>query len=116
MAPEIVAERNAIEGQYMTLQPTVEKMALDLRATDPDLMTEFLTDYSVTHGESMVHRWRQLGEHLLTKYNDGYVKNDKGRPKMVGYPEAWKKRVVDERPEQFKLPQEKSANEAKLTD
>jgi dipeptidase len=116
MAPEIVAERQAIEGQYMTLQPTVEKLALDLYETDPKLMTEYLTDYSVTHGESMVRRWRELGEHLLTKYNDGYVKDENGRPKQVGYPDGWLKRVVSERPQQFKLPKEKTADTAKLTD
>lgn len=116
MAPEVVAERNEIEGQYMAMQPTVEKMALDLQKTDPELMTEFLTDYSVTHGESMVRRWRELGEHLLTKYNDGYVKDEKGRPQQAGYPDGWLKRVVSERPKQFKLPKEKSAGTAKLTD
>ncbi len=116
MAPEIVAERNDIEESYMALQPTVEKTALDLRTTDPKLMIEYLTDYSVTHGETMVRRWRELGEHLLTKYNDGYVKNDKGRPQQVGYPDSWKKRVVEERPGQFKLPKETAEEKAKLID
>jgi dipeptidase len=80
------------------------------------LMTEYLTDYSVIHGESMVRRWRELGEHLLTKYNDGYVKDENGRPKQVGYPDGWLKRVVSERPGQFKLPKEKGDEKATLTD
>jgi dipeptidase len=40
----------------------------------------------------------------LTKYNDGYVKDERGRPQGVGYPSEWLKKVLESRPEQFKLP------------
>jgi hypothetical protein len=68
-------------------------------------MVRYLTDYSVTHGEQVVSRWRELGEHLLTKYNDGYVKDENGRPQERGYPESWLRTVVRERPDQFRLPE-----------
>ena len=107
MAPEIVAAQQEIEGNYLAIQPTIEKMALDLYSSDSTLMTEFLTDYCVTHGDNVVQRWRQLGEHLLTKYNDGYVKDENGRPKDKGYPEGWLKAVLKDRVKKFKLPKEK---------
>ncbi|GAG50480.1 unnamed protein product, partial [marine sediment metagenome] len=62
------------------------------------------TDYSVSHGEQVVKRWIELGEHLLTKYNDGYVKDERGRPRGIGYPSEWLKEVLKSKPEQFKLP------------
>jgi len=67
-------------------------------------MVRYLTDYSIRHAETVVDRWRELGEHLLTKYNDGYVKDDGGRPQERGYPESWLRKVLELRPDQFKLP------------
>jgi hypothetical protein len=45
-----------------------------------------------------------LAEHLIAKYNDGYVRDIHGQYPEVGYPEAWLRRVLRERPEQFKIP------------
>lgn len=104
MAPEIVAVQKEIEGKCMAIQPSIEKTALDIMKTDTAQMIQYLTDYSVSHAEQMVARWKELGEYLLTKYNDGYVKNDKGRPQELGYPESWRKEVLRARPDQFKLP------------
>jgi len=61
------------------------------------------------HGEQTVGRWRELAEHLITKYNDGYVRDIQGHYPEVGYPEPWLRRVLRERPEQFKVPVEKAA-------
>lgn len=117
MIEDIKAVQKEIEGQYLALQPTVEKTALDLAAADPKGMTAYLTDYSVSHAEQMVGRWKELGEFLLTKYNDGYVKNEKGRPQEKGYPDSWLKRVVRERPEQFRMPEKKAdVAESRLID
>ena len=56
------------------------------------------------HAEQTVSRWRELAEHLIVKYNDGYVRDANGKHQEVGYPGAWLRRVVREQPEQFKLP------------
>ena len=45
-----------------------------------------------------MRRWRELAEALFTKYNDGYVKDDKGEPQELGYPESWLREVVKARP------------------
>lgn len=117
MIEDIKAVQKEIEGQYLTQQQAVERTALNLAATDPQVMTTYLTDYSVSHAELMVTRWKELGEFLLTKYNDGYIRNEKGRPEEKGYPESWLQRVIQERPQQFRLPEKKAdVPESKLID
>ena len=117
MRPDIQAAQRELEGTLLALQPAVEKTALELHRTDPQLMIRYLTDYSVAHGELVVKRWRELGEFLLTKYNDGYVKDADGRAREQGYPETWLQRVVRERPSQFRLPEKAhDVPESKLID
>lgn len=117
MLPEIQAVQRDLEGTFLALQPAVEKTAAELVKADPKLATRFLTDYSVTHAELVVKRWRALGEHLVTKFNDGYVKDDKGRPQEQGYTEWWLRKVLADRPEQFRLPEKKAdVPESRLID
>jgi len=104
MIKDIQKVQTTLEGNFIALQPSIEEIALELSKSDPKLMAQFLTDYSVSHGEQVVKRWIELGEHLLTKYNDGYVKDERGRPRGVGYPSKWLKEVLKSKPEQFKLP------------
>lgn len=104
MVKDIVKVQQELEGNFFALQPAVEKTAADMLASDPERARRFLTDYSVSAGEQVFRRWRDLAEALFTKYNDGYVKNEAGEPEELGYPEAWLREIVKERPEQFKLP------------
>jgi dipeptidase len=103
MAPEIQAVQSDIEGTLIALQPSVERTALDLAKSDPGLMTRYLTDYSIAQAEMVMSRWQDLAEHLITKYNDGYVRNAEGHHEEKGYPESWLRDVVELRPEQFYL-------------
>ncbi|MCK4413523.1 MAG: C69 family dipeptidase [Candidatus Eisenbacteria sp.] len=105
MLPEIQAVQTEIEGRLRVLQPAVEQTALALAESDPDLMTRYLTNYAVMQGEQTVARWRELGEHLITKFNDGYVQREPGEPEDGGYPESWLREVVRVRPERFRLPE-----------
>jgi len=117
MLPEIQVAQSEIEGNFLKMQPLIEKTAVDLSQSDPKLMTGYLTDYSVTQGEMVVMKWRDLGEHLITKYNDGYVKDKNGRPQEKGYPETWLRQVLKSRPDQFLPPvKEEKTPESKLVD
>ncbi len=117
MRPDIQAVQRELEGTLLALQPAVEKTALELYRTDPGLMTRYLTDYSVTHADLAVKRWRELGEFLLTKYNDGYVQDVDGGPREQGYSESWLRKVLDRRPDQFRLPKKADdVPESKLID
>lgn len=104
MIKDIQKVQKKLEGKFFAFQPVIEKIALDLYKSDPELMVQFLTDYSVGHAEQVVKRWRKLGEYLLTKYNDGYVKDEKGRPHGVGYPSEWLRQVLKSKAHQLKLP------------
>jgi hypothetical protein len=117
MCPDIQAVQHDLEGTLLALQPAVEKTALALHEQDRALMTRYLTDYSVSHAELVVERWRHLGEYLIRKYNDGYVQDENGRPHEKGYGSAWLRRVLKERPDQFKLPEKPDdVPESTLTD
>jgi dipeptidase len=109
MRSDIQAVQNEIEGNFIALQPAVEKTALALVMTDRALMTRYLTDYSVTHAELTVRRWRELGEHLIRKYNDGYIQEQPGRARERGYPENWLRKVLESRPARFRLPKKADA-------
>ncbi|HUU45053.1 MAG TPA: C69 family dipeptidase [Acidobacteriota bacterium] len=105
MIEDVRQVQSDLEGAFLAFQPTVETTAQELAASDPALLTRYLTDYSVGHAENVVDRWRKLGEFLICKYNDGYVKDTTGRAQELGYPERWRRTVAGERPEQFKIPQ-----------
>ncbi len=106
MSKDIVEVQRELEGNFFALQPAIEKTALDLLPGDGARARRFLTDYSVSAGEQVFRRWQELAEALFAKYNDGYVKDDAGRPQELGYPDGWLRQVVEDRPERLKLPPE----------
>ena len=77
--------------------------ALALYEQAPRLAIDYLTDYSVTQGENVVQRWKQLGEFLIWKYLDGNMKDEHGNVTHPGYREEWYRRVVEENGEHFKV-------------
>ena len=86
------------------MQPAVEKTAMELEKTDHKLAVQYLSDYSVSHAEMVVARWKELYAYIVTKYNDGYINDGKagGRdPKGVGYGNEWLKRVQKEYPPDY---------------
>jgi len=105
MIEDIQTVQRELESGFLDLQPAVEKTALELYERDPQLATKYLTSYSVEAGEKVMRRWRQLAFDLFTKYNDGYVRSEEGQAQEVGYPDSWRKTVLQLRPEQFRLDQ-----------
>ena len=108
MIEDIQAVQQELEQRFFAMQPVVEKTALTLAETDPKLLQDYLTQYSVGQAEEAVRRWRELGEALLTTYNDGYVAG-KGEEVERGYPESWLREVLRARPDQFVLEQPEEA-------
>ncbi len=104
MKDDIIKVRDQLENDFLAMQPVIEKASLELGKTDQALMKRYLTDYSVSHAEDVIKQYRKLGEFLICKYNDGYVKDSTGRPREVGYPESWLRDVIQLRPDQFKIP------------
>ncbi len=106
MKDDIQKVQRELEGGFDALQPVIEKTAVDLHKNNRALLSAFLTDYSTSRAETAVKRYRELGETLIRKYNDGYVQDEKGEPKEVGYPESWYGEVIRARPDQFKITNE----------
>ncbi len=104
MIEDITAVQRDLEDGFLAMQSAVEETAAKLYAQDPDLAAEYLTTYSVSAGERVTARWTELAEHLFTKYNDGYVRED-GQAREVGYSEAWRREVLKLRPDQFRMRQ-----------
>jgi dipeptidase len=109
--PDIQKAQTEQESALLKMQPVIEETAAKLASSDPVLMNAFLTNYSVSTGDAVFHRWQELAEAILTKHVDGYVKNQSGRPHAPGYAKEWPQQVVKSRPDQFKLPENRKAVE-----
>lgn len=117
MVKDIQKVQKELESEFLTLQPSIEKTAMLLAKQNPGLMESYLTDYSVAQQNKVFNRWKELAGYLITKYNDGYVQEKPGRPSEKGYPQSWLRRVVNEKGEQYRLPENKKQNpESKLVD
>lgn len=98
---DIQEVQQEIENRAHTMTKAVDMAAKELYETDEEMMLEYLTDFSVNNAEYTVERWRELGYHIFSKYNDRFIRtNDELRPwpKGVGYPEEFYRRAVEERP------------------
>jgi dipeptidase len=82
-----------------------------------EVIINLLTNYSVNAGNYTVESWNRLFEFLLVKYMDGNVKQEKNGefirndwgypapPKHVGYPDYWKKIIIEETGDKFLMPE-----------
>jgi dipeptidase len=109
--PDVQTAQRERETALLAMQPAIEETAAKLATTDPTLARAFLTNYSVSTGEAVFRRWKELAESILTRHVDGYVQQPGGRSRAPGYPAEWLERVVRERPEQFKLPVDRKSSE-----
>jgi len=104
MVKDILAVQRELEGRFISMEPAVDQAGAALYKRDPKLAAEYLNDYSNSQARTVYRRWIKLSEELICRYNDGYVKDDKGRARAVGYPGDWLETVHRLRPKQFKLP------------
>jgi dipeptidase len=109
MIKDIQKVQKEIEDLEFELQPVIEATAASLLKTKPALVEKYMTNYCVSNAESAVKKWWRLGDFLVTKYNDGYIQNERGRPQEIGYPEAWLKKEVKASPNK-RLKQERGSD------
>jgi dipeptidase len=114
--PDLRAVQSELENSYIQTVPAIDAAAMVLWKTDPDMALDFITDFSCNTGNQVIERWQELGEFLLVKYLDGNMKQEKDGefsrnpygyplpPKFPGYPDSWKKQVIDETKERFVYP------------
>lgn len=104
--PELRTERDRLERDWRSLQADVEREALARGDTEGRAA---LNAYSHRAAGQMMDEWSMLAQRLIVKYNDmaekatdaegRWLKTPGGQPRPVkrpGYPEAWRRRIVDE--------------------
>jgi dipeptidase len=94
--PDVQAVQRESERAFFEMLPLVDRTAAALAERDPELMRRYLTEYSVRSAERLFDSWRELAMFVMTKHNDGYVNDIVRRPRGVGYPEDWLRRVLAE--------------------
>jgi dipeptidase len=113
MVKDMQAVQNKLEQTMLNQQEAVEKTAMALYKKDKDTAVDFLNDYSNDQGNKVVDEWRELGFFLITKYNDGYIKNKKHKIKSNGYPNAWNRHIIETEGEKHKIIDAEKKNEVK---
>lgn len=111
--PDIKAVQSELEDKFVNYVEATDAAALKLYEKDQQLAVDYLTDYSYNMAEMTVKRWKNLSEFLLVKYLDGNMKQEKDGeflrnpwgypqpPKFPGYPDADKKRLIEETGDKF---------------
>ncbi len=111
--PELRTERDRLERDWRSLQADVEREALARGDTEGRAA---LNAYSHRAAGQMMDEWSMLAQRLIVKYNDmaekatdaegRWLKTPGGQPRPVkrpGYPEAWRRRIVDEEGGRYKV-------------
>jgi len=99
--PDIQEVQSELEARAFAMTKAIDKAAAQLGKDNPELMHEYITDFSISTAENIVERWRQLGFNLFVKFNDGYIRGTNSIeewPTGLGYPEDFKRRIIKERP------------------
>lgn len=100
---DVKMKQNELEGRYFAQQENIESTALSLLKNSKGEAIEYLTNYSISSAEDTYKTWKQFGEHLLLKYMDGLSKTEFFKPKNIGYPEEFKKLIVEESGDALKM-------------
>ena len=106
--------QNELESGYQQVAAISDTKALEIYYDDPQEAIRRLTDFSNWAGHYTVEKWRDLSNYLLVKYLDSNVKqvDEEGhflrnpygyplKPSQPGYPDSWKKQVIEETGDRF---------------
>lgn len=115
MIEDVKKVQHELESKFIKETAEIDKTASALLKTDRAKAIALLTNYSVKAGDNTFNRWKELGHYLLIKYIDGNIKKEKdgkflyngynqaASPLQPGYPESWKKKVVEETGDKLKV-------------
>ncbi len=108
MIPDVLKVQKSMEDKFVAYTPSVDMAAQSLWNSGKKAETlQFLTDYSVNQANGMTKEWKKLSQYLIVKFIDGNIKKEKDgafertetgmppSPDQPGYPEWWKKVIVD---------------------
>ena len=113
MFPSLQEVRDSLEASYDKYQAEIERQATALPVQE---RVEFLTKYSVSKGDEMIERWRQLAYFLIVKYNDMAIKPTEGtqfkrspygrgaRLMRPGYDKSFARELIRQTGDKFLVP------------
>ncbi len=114
MFPALQQVRDSLDQSYFALQKEVEDHALTLEGA---ARVAYLTEYTSEKACEMLDRWRQLGTHLIVRYNDmterpvdeqgRFVRNSNGMGATVrrpGYPQRYAREMLQQTRSRYRLP------------
>ena len=115
---DIQAKQKSLEDSYQEQVNYADNEAMNLLMESPEKAIAYLTDFSNKAGRNTVEQWRNLSNYLLVKYLDSNVKqvdengeflrNPYGyplKPQQPGYPDSWKKEVIEGTGDRFRRPE-----------
>lgn len=117
--PELLKERNSLEGLFGLYQTHIEEDALSIfKKKSAEEARRYLTAYSNGCAEKMHEKWLALARRLIVRYNDMTIKpvDEKGEyvmtedglpvpPTRPGYSESYRKKIVEEAGDRYLLPE-----------
>jgi len=101
MHPEVDNKIASYRSYFESEVPAIDQAALALYKINQTQAIDFLTQFSVSTGETVVKEWLDFFKYLFTKYMDGNIKTpnpDSRNPNLAqpGYSNAWYGRIVAE--------------------
>ncbi|MBQ2188932.1 MAG: C69 family dipeptidase [Bacteroidales bacterium] len=112
---DIQKVQNELENGYQEQVKAVDNQAVEMLKNDGEMeAVAFLTDFDAKAAANTVKRWKELDNYLLVKYLDSNVKQEENgefkrnghgypaKPKQPGYPDSWKKHLIEETGTRFK--------------
>ncbi len=116
MIPDVLKVQKNLEDKFVAYTPSVDMAAQNLwNSGKKKELLQFLTDYSVNQANGMTYEWKKLSQYLIVKFIDGNIKKEKDGvfersetgmpvgPGQPGYPEWWKKVIVDSTGDHLKM-------------
>jgi dipeptidase len=116
MIPDVQKVQKSLEDKFVAYTPSVDLAAQNLwNAGKKNEAIAFLTDYSVNQANGMTQEWKKLSQYLIVKFIDGNIKKEKDgafertetgiapMPAQPGYPDWWKKVIVDQTGDHLKM-------------
>ncbi len=100
---DVQNEQSRIENRFFAQQDSIEKLALNYYQESREIAASLLSDYSIDQMTYVFNEWTKLSRTIISKYNDGYIKNERGYPRNAGYPQSWKDEVMKD-PNKYYLP------------
>ena len=100
---DIKTVQNQLEGQFLMRQKEVEEKAVKLLSSSRAEALAYLTNYTRDAGKTVYTTWKKLNEDLLLRYMDGVKKNEHFKTVNIGYPDTFKKQIVQESGSKLKV-------------